>query len=114
MIIHVSWGLLFGLLAVVYLDLGFRYLAFGQLESVAIDICLFASVYSVVELARQISNYSDPRFVGPRDLYVWSVRTSVAVFCLLTLVIAHRLLRDLLDRRIAIKFARRLELPSSL
>jgi hypothetical protein len=106
----VSWGLLVGLLAVVFLDLGFRYLAFGQVESVAIDIALFASVFSLVELARQVDNYSHLSRIHTNsgDLFLWSVRAAVDVVCLLVLVLSHKFLRDLLDRRIERKFISRL------
>jgi hypothetical protein len=101
----VSWGLLIGLLAVVFLDLGFRYLAFGQVESVAIDIALFASVFSLVELARQIDGHQHFFSSGKTsdDLFLWSIRTAVDVVCLLVLVLSHKFLRDLLDRRIVNK-----------
>jgi hypothetical protein len=84
-----DWALLFGLGIVTFFDLSFRWLAFGRVESAAIDIVLFTSVYAAVESAH----------VRPDE--VWLQRLIVNAVILIALLITHRFNTDQLKRMVS-------------
>jgi hypothetical protein len=77
------------LVVAVAIDLSIRYLAFGDVESVAIDAALFGAVASGLELARQVSAN------GP-EISQWVQRTGWGLLFTLVLAGAHKMLKDTL------------------
>lgn len=57
-IAHLNYLPLSIIAGVVIIDLVLRYFIFGRLESAAIDIALFTTIYCIVEVARSFGEES--------------------------------------------------------
>jgi hypothetical protein len=82
--------LLTGLLLAAALDLLFRWLAFGRLESVAIDIALFSWLYGLIR-----------SFESADEGFEWNQRLGIGLMILLVLLVIHLWLhRERLRRKL--------------
>lgn len=88
----IEWGLLVGLFAAALADLYFRWMAFGVVDSVAIDICLYTTLFTAYEAFT----------TSGTEKTDWSFKAVVCGACLLLLIGVHTtVLRSSLNRRIS-------------
>ncbi len=91
---HVSVDVRLGLvlLGFVAIDLLFRWIAFGQVESVAIDVAVFSFVYSGIELLSKADCGSKPTgdCPGLGSVFDIAVRVVAGLVVFLLLAVLHR------------------------
>ena len=80
-IAHLNYLPLLIIAGVVVADLILRYFIFGRLESVAIDVALFSTIYCAVELIRAFKEES-PNQDEPRFWFIKFVATLIITMCL--------------------------------
>lgn len=79
------------LLTFAGLDILFRSLAFGRIESAAIDIAIFSWVYSCLKLLDQL-------LYPGTALNMWIIRSFCSLIVLLGLVMLHKYLRNKFEK----------------
>ena len=82
----------------IFLDLCIRYLAFGRLDSIAIDSAVFSTTYCI---GKVIDCFSVSQVIVP-SVIEWLIKAVAALMCLIALFVMHKILRDKLDRQIRV------------
>lgn len=78
-ILDFNFALFAGLFIAAMADLYFRWFAFGSIDSVAIDVCLYSFLFSVTETLS----------VPKEDERAWFIKTLICVGILLVLIATH-------------------------
>lgn len=89
---HFEWLPLIFLGFTTLVDLIFRYLAFGRLESIALDIAFFATAYNFAEFIGAIVDARRGITVDTEAVWQWTQRVGLSIILLLILVFLHRAL----------------------
>jgi hypothetical protein len=82
--------LLLFLLVAVSLDLAFRWLAFGRVESIAIDVAIFSLLYSCLKLMAESGEKS----------HAWGIKAMIGLVLVAGLTLIHKWLKGKLDDRV--------------
>ena len=84
-IAHLNYLPLSIIAGVVIIDLVLRYFIFGRLESAAIDIALFTTIYCIVEVARSFGEESFNR----HELAYWCIKLTISAISMIILGAFH-------------------------
>lgn len=87
------WVLIIFLAIAVLLDLALRWLAFGRIESVAIDIAIFSMLYSLI-------NYLSEAFRKGDNILEWGIKFILGLLLVLGLSATHLHLKNELREKI--------------